>query len=425
MVRLTLATARGLFVFLVGFLVDTATAQQPGPGDWVVSDTGQTHNGALFFDPAMPAPAPLTTLTVGGAGYINWISMHPNNADLLVNYSYFGLFGVLGVPGGAFTSIVSIPDSPNGQVMDQDGTILVSTSGGDKLWRVDLALKTATVVATLPSTLNNVTLDGDTGEILVAIFDNMKPSLGRVLRLSRSGVILGTLTAGLGQTSSVDFDPISGDFFVTSFDSPEVRRINPRGVATTVALYKGANAVKVDRETGTLLVCGFNRTTRMDVQGKILQGEDHSHKIAGGSFNWTAVEIYGSRKLSGFGSARPGTRYTMNLRFPASPNRGYLVLAGLSGLRPGFKLHDNTGRVVSLNFDGLTQLLLYTGSVPGMLDNFRGVLDARGLPVGGQPVVTLPAVTPKGLRIYLAAAALNPLLASGLDISNPWAFTVQ
>ena len=365
MVRLALALTLGLFAFLVG----AGLAQQPDPGDWVVSDTGQTHNGALFFDPAMSSPAPLTTLAVGGAGYVNWISMHPNNTDLLVNYSYFGLFGVLGVPGGAFTSIVSIPDSPNGQVMDQDGTILVTTSGGDKLWRVDLALKTATLVATMPSTLNNVTLDGDTGEILVAIFDMMKPSQGRVLRLSRSGVILGTLAAGLGQTSCVDFDPISGDYFVTSFDSPEVRRINPHGVATTVALFSGANAVKVDRENGTLLVCGFNRTTRMDVQGKILHGEDHRHKIAGGSFNWTAVEIYGSRKLSGSGPARPGTRYTLNLRFPASPNRGYLVLASLSGLRPGFKLRDNTGRVVSLNFDELSVLLLYTGSVPGMLDN--------------------------------------------------------
>ena len=405
--------------------IASSVAQQPMPGDWVVGDLGQTHNGALFFDPSASPPAPLTTLTIGGQGYINWIRMHPNNTDLLVNYAGIGQFGSLTVPGGVFTSIMAIQDSPNGQALDQDGTILVSTSGGNQLWRIDPLLAVATLLASLPATVNNVCIDLDTGEIQVAIFDMGPVSNGKVLRLSRSGTVLGTRASGLGMTSSVDFDPVSGDFFVTTFTTPEVRKIHRTGTVTRVALFPGANAVKVDQETGNLMVCGMNRTARMNGLGQVLHGENHAHICTGGQFNWSSVEIYGSSKLTGFGPAKPGTRYNLNLNFPASGNRGYAILASLTGMRPGIRLNDNSGRVISLMPDNFFFMVLTLQGLPGIFKYFTGMLNARGYPAGPAPVVDIPGYIPGGLRVYFAAVALNPLMSAGLDVSNPWAFTVQ
>jgi len=414
-------------VAAAGALGDVGEAQTtpPQPGDWLVSDIGQTHNGVLYFDPYQASPAPLTTLALGGlVSYYNWVTMHPANQHLLCAVSFTAQFGMVRVPGGAFTTLVAMPDSPNGIALDQDGSALVSTSGGDELWRIDLTSLKTTILARLPSVLNNVTVDRDTGEIVVAIFDMNTPGLGRILRLSPGGQVLGTLASGLGQASSVDWDPVSGDFFVTSFDAPQVRRVDRKGVVTTVTAFRGANAVKVDEENGTLIVCGFNRTARIDAGGKVLWGQDHSHTLTGGSFNWSGVEIYGSAKLSGAGPATPGTSYQLHVRFPRSGGRSYAILASLSGFRPGVVLPDATRRVFSLVPDPLFFILLQQGNIPGLFNNFRGVLDSSGRPVGAVPGVVLPVGLPSGAHVYFAALALNPTMSSGLDISNPWAFIV-
>ncbi|MBN2490240.1 MAG: hypothetical protein JXQ29_05270, partial [Planctomycetes bacterium] len=268
-----------LALFLLVFGAAAARAQ-PRPGDWVVADTGQTSNAVLYFDPLEASPAPLTTLVPGHPPvYMNWLRMHPDNRSLLAAESFSGRLGVIQVPGGVFTSIVAVPDSPNGLALDQDGTLIVSTSGGDRLLRVDLAASTSTVIATLPSVLNHVAIDRDTGEILAAIFDMNSLAGGRVIRLSRAGQVLGTLASGFGMTTAVGWDPVTGDFFVTSYDAPEVQRVTRTGVATTVIRFGGANAVKVDEETGTLVVGGFDRTARMTAGGQILRGEDHKHPL--------------------------------------------------------------------------------------------------------------------------------------------------
>ena len=197
------------------------------PGDWLVSDIGQVHNGILYFDPNQVAPAALTTLVFGGtAGCCNWVCMHRDNHHLMVLVSGAAQFAKVSVPTGVLTPIVAIPDSPNGIALDQDGTALVSTSAGDRLYRVDLTQKSTTVLAATPSVLNNVAVDRDTGEIVVAIFDLLSVPQGKVLRLAPDGTVLGTLAAGLGATSSVAWDPVTGDFFVTTFDTPEIRRID-------------------------------------------------------------------------------------------------------------------------------------------------------------------------------------------------------
>jgi hypothetical protein len=418
------ALAVGVGVGGPGGTVDAQTLP-PQPGDWLVGDLGQTHNGVLYFDPYQASPAPISTLAVGGlVSYYNWVTMHPANQHLLCAVSFTSQFGIVRVPSGAFTTLVTMPDSPNGIALDQRGDALVSTSGGDALWRIDLTSLSSAVVARLPSVLNNVTVDRDTGELVVAIFDMSTPANGRVMRLSPTGQVLGTLASGLGQTSSVDWDPISGDFFVTTFDAPEVRRIDRKGVVTTVTYFRGANAVKVDEENGTLIVCGFNRTARYDASGKVLWGQDHSHSLTGGSFNWSAVEIYGSAKLSGAGPATPGSSYQLHVRFPRSGGRSYMILASVSGFRPGIALPDATRRVLSLAPDPLFYTLLLQGSLPGLFNDFRGVLDSTGRPVGRIPTVDLPVGLPKGSQIYFAALALNPTMSSGIDISNPWTFII-
>ncbi|MBN2490611.1 MAG: hypothetical protein JXQ29_07170, partial [Planctomycetes bacterium] len=110
----------------------------------------------------------------------------------------------------------------------------------------------------------------------------------------------------------------------------------------------------------------------------------------------------------------------------ASPGRDYAVLASLRGFRPGLQLPDNTRRVISLAPDALFYLLVSSGNVPGVLENFRGLLDHTGAPPAATPpTVRLPAGLPRGTRVCFAAVAFNPLMATGLDVSNPWALIVE
>lgn len=411
-------------VIVVAAVSSTAvegTAQPVLPGDWIAGDLSFAFGGIVGLDPNSPAPAiPNPFFTGRPRGYMNWISMHPNNDFILTSYSLEGTFGVV-TKGGLFATLVLIKDSPNGHALDEDGLVFASTSGQDEILDIDVNARTKATFnqSRLTPTVNSVTIDRDTGDLLVGSYQG-----GVVVALDRvTGRVKNTLATGLGLLTSIDYDPVTGGTYVTTLTPPELRRIERTGVVTTIGTFGGANGCKVDEETGNLVVCALSRVAEVRPDGTVNPSRDHTQPPTPVSYNFTSVEIYGSRKLSGFGSGKPGTTYSLLLSFPRSPNQPYVVTCGLSGFRPGVPLPD--GRRVNLRFDVLANLVLASGGIPGLFRDFVGMLDGTGKPVGNAPTIAIPANAPPGLRLYLAAVAVNPGFPGRLDVANSWAMSIQ
>jgi hypothetical protein len=214
----------------------------------------------------------------------------------------------------------------------------------------------------------------------------------------------------------VDHCQRDGSFYCTRFNGPEVLEVTPSGVVISVsggAIY-GANAVKVEDETGNLVVAGLAAPGALPAKlgyvtrtGAVLT----SHVISSpADLNPTGIEIKESRKVSGFGLARAGSTYFVNFAFPASPGSSY-VAAMSTGLRPGFPLGD--GRVINLAVDLL--FVLSVGGIPGITTGFTGVLDGTGRATG---TITLPPGFPPGIRFYVSALVVNPAAPLGIDSGN-------
>jgi len=381
------------------------------PGSWIIGDLSASVGGILRVDPASGA---LTTVVAGRpATFFNWVILGGDNRSLLGNAST-PLFHLLNVTlSGALTTVGAIgaAPSPNGADLDQDGSIVASTSAANGLHRVVPGVSVP--IVTTPATLNNVCIDQDTGDYVLGIF-----SAGQLLRVNRLTSAISTIAVGLGSVSGVDFEPQTGTFVVSTFTGPVVRRVTPAGVISPVsATPAGANAVKVDDETGNLLVGGGITLTNMTPAGVVLT----SHALVGpAGLSISATEIAGSRKVSGSGPALPGSAYSYNFSFPASPGAGY-VAAASTGLRPGIPLGDGTGRVI--NLDVTSPLLpLSIGGIPGLTTGFSGVLSTTG---GATGTLLIPLGFPPGIRVFVSAVALNGSMPTGLDTANTWAFTTN
>jgi len=404
---------------ILGLMTALVAAQgdaPPVPGDWIIGDINAAAGagGAYAISPTTGA---VNTVAVGRpAGFFNWVIMANNNTDLAAAYSTAGRFALV-TPAGVITSGAVYPSSQNGLDVDQDGTYLASTSGGSGLYRISADGMTASLITTTPATLNSVCIDADTGDSILAVFAVLPG--GMLLRRTSAGAVT-TIAAGIGRLSSVDHCQQDGNFYVTRFDPGEVLQVTPGGVVATVhtalpgtGLF-GANGLKLDDETGNIVVAGLanpaalpGRVGLLSRTGTIIT----AYTIAApAGFNPTSAEIYGSRKVSGLGTFSPGSAYNVNFSFPASPGASYIAAMSQS-LRPGITLPD--GRTINLAIDLL--LLLSVGGIPGITTGFSGTLDANGKAVG---TIALPPGFPPGIRVFISAVAVNGSMPSGLDTAN-------
>jgi len=394
-------------------LLASWSGAQPRPGDWILSDAGTTIGGLLSMNPATGA---LATLAPGRpAGYFNWVAMDRRNRDVAALYSGGPFHLVTVSPAGELTTVAAVGGyvSPNGLDLDQDGSWIATTSGGNGLYRIDPLTGVARLLTTLPGTVNNVAIDQDTGDYIVAIYGSLPG--GELLRVRRGTLAVSTIASGLGRLSSVDHEPATGQFLVTAYDEPLVRRVHPAGSVTPVSLSfpGGANVVKVDDETGDLLVGGRNTQAVLSPAGAI-----RTTRVLPPDVSITGVEVYGSRKVSGRGSAAGDSLYHLSLSFPSSPFAPYLVVMS-TALRPGIPLGDGTGRVIRI--DPTSPIFrLSLGGIPGITEGFVGNLDQDGR---ADPRVWIPPGTPAGLRLFFTAVVVNPAFPAGVETANTWAFT--
>jgi len=105
-------------------------------------------------------------------------------------------------------------------------------------------------------------------------------------------------------------------------------------------------------------------------------------------------------------------RWTIRLSCPRHPNLSYVLVASLSGLRPGVPIGD--GRRINLNPDTITYVTLH-GLMPAIWSMGPGRLDARGEARGFLDVSSLwrPA-NGWGIPVWIAMAVVDPNAPTGL-----------
>jgi len=359
---------------LVLALAGAASGQ--GARDWILSEFTTTGDfGGLAY--VVPSTGMTSPIAVGRpAGSFNAVTMHPDNRSFLVAYVNTGSVGQLAhvTTQGVVTSMAAIPNSLNALAAGDggfNGSCLVTTSAG-LVCSVNVTTGATTTLRSVPSLVNGLTFDQDSGDVILAIFGNL-PTGGSLLRMNRAGTLT-TFATGLGRLTGVDYDPTSGSCVVTRFDAPGVLRVQGNGIVATVSSFSTVpNAVKVVAETGEMLVGGGfaapgpNEIGLLSPSGAVIRSHTVPKSCSG-------VTTYGALDLTGIGRPLGGNPYVLRLSYPGAAGATY-VMALSTGMRPGIRLPN--GEIV--NLDPTSPLFALTlGGRPGLAEGFVGVLDGNG-----------------------------------------------
>jgi hypothetical protein len=395
-----------------GVRVCTMTA---GAGEWVFSSEADGGRKILRYNPqtgvrtdlaTLPSPMTFDSVTMGDDNRELWC------CALASSPAPFPPSPILSVvPGGPVTTIATLPSGGHALDLDQDGTWLCAVSAGGAaapriLARFDPTAGSITTLATFPEEVRAVCFDADTGDYMVASENN----LFRIQRNGGGAPLLASITGLTG----IDFEPRTGTFVVSRTVEPKVQRVTSGGMVTPVSNPGPLAAIKVDDETGNLLVVEGPApwVHHLGPAGNYLLSRFLSPPL-----NFTGVEVYGSRKVTGSGRLGGDAVYTVRLSFPKSPCANYVVALSTS-LRPGLPLGD--GRVINLGPDALFSSTL--GGLPGITTGFTGTLDWLGR---GVATIELPAGFPRGVRVFCTAVAVNASMGAGLDMANSIGVTTE
>jgi len=400
-------------LFAVLWLVGSVPlVAQPKPGDFLVGDLG----GSGLFSVDATTGSASTVFGSPPGGFVNWVVMDYDNRQMMVvtgNQTNGMLLRV--TPQGAVTSLatVSLGTSPNGIDLDQDGTYLVTGTNSSNLGvflRVTSGGMVNSVLSSTPSRVNNVIIDQDNGDYMLALW-----STGQLWRVNRHTHSVTTLATGMGSVSAVDHEPRTGNLVVTSFSPRLCFVIGPSGGILRSFNISHDHAIKVDDETGNYWMAGFSGVGVYSPTGTVIRS--YGSPLG----RWTSVEVYGSRKVVGSGSALAGTTYSLQFSFPlAGPGAPYIGALSLVGHRPGIPI--GAGRVVNLAPDDLTLLMLRLGDIPGLTSGFQGRLGINATAVAR---INIPPGFPAGIRLFATAVAVSPNAPNGVEGGNTWAFTTQ
>jgi hypothetical protein len=309
-------------------------------------------------------------------------------------------------------------DSPNGIELDQDGSYICTTAQGNGLYRIDPINGGSTSLMSVPGInfgLTASSIDHDTGNYVFGF------STGGLFSMDRATNVMTSIGGAGSSIGAIDHEPRTGDYVVISpgtlFSSSYVRRITRAGVTSTLLVGSVGqyNAVKVDDQTGNLLVAGSDNARLLDRNGVVIR----TVSPLGGTYA-SGAEIYGSRKVTGLGPATPASTYAIYFAFPQSPGASY-VAALSTGLRPGIPMPAPDNRVLNLDFTS-PLFGLSIGGLPGVTTGFVGTLDPTGRAQGS---ILIPSPFAAGIRIFCSAVAVNPAFPSSLDLGNTWAFTTN
>jgi len=302
------------------------------------------------------------------------------------------------------------------------------------LWKVDPTGATSTILTGLPGAGGGTTIDIDTGELIIQSTSgkNVDPTL----LVSRDGSSVTTLGIGANARFGIAQHIPSGDIFIGSCCGDFVQSENlyflPAGShLATVWLASpsppvGVYSLKADRSsaaTQQLLLGAFRPSLPSRGYGGLYTIDLATRAVSRLTTIRSSlyeVELLYRRNL--FGIRTGAGTWDIGLAVPEDAGRGYWMIMGASGVRPGLVLPD--GRKVNLVMDGLAFLGLTVG-YGAYLKGTLGVLDAKGRATAQLDLTPfLPALN--GLRLHFMAVTIDPLAPLGLKtITDPFVFKVE
>jgi hypothetical protein len=366
---------------------------QPKMGDILIADN--TSKQIVYIDRSSNL---VQTLASGLPKTPISMTMARNNADLIVLGGTY-VFNV--TPSGQLTTVVdtgAANGANNGCGLLQDGTYAISASIYGKAGYVKVVDPVAKSVSTLYqaslSHFRSLDVNEDNGNVLVCRWDVS----GDLFEFDMVHRTLRTIKSGFYGLNGVDVEPASGNYVCSlHYSTGGIQVISPTGSVVSTIRTPWGNGVKVDDATGHYLYVNgtgssaINTVTEYDRKGTAIStyGPFTGYDIK-------FVDVYGSRQVTGSGSATPRSAYTVDFCFPGGAGTTYVGALALSQ-RPGFMIGGST---LNLAPDALFWL-----SVQGFfVSRFQGILDTSGRASG---TIHLPSFMPQGMTIYCSAIATN------------------
>lgn len=388
---------------LAASLLAGALSAQPQTGDYIVAT--HTNTGRILRVATGGSTQTLASMPVGTN--VQAVAMDAFNQSVVaVTESSTLDHFVLMTQTGSTSTIVQFPGNrvTSGIEIDQDGNFVVSRF--DTIFKVNVPQRTLTTVASgLPTVVNAITMDNDTGDYIVGT------TAGRLLRVDQITGQVSTIGTGLGSITGLDHDPRTGNFAVMVVGVLKI--VNRSGSVVSSVQTSTGQAVKIDDEFGHYHCAGFQA---IEVFDRNLSRIDSIAFPT--TLNLGSIEIYGSRKVSGIGSGQRGSIYTMRLKFLRTTSGSFGCGLSLAGLRPGLRL---AGRVINIAPDPLF-FLSASNQLDGFFtQNFVGLLTAGRAAAS----FTIPPYLPVGSTVYAAANAVNTSLPGNLDFGNTIAVSVR
>lgn len=213
----------------------TATAVPPSPSP----------------QPPSPAPAPLplthVTFLANGFGNPDDATADPRNGTIYFGDFANGAINRLAPTGGQPEAVAGGFQEPEGIAVMPDGHLIVVEQKTNRLWTVDPARGTKSLLRQLVNItsqdgVDGIALDPDTGAILVPDSPN-----GRLLTLSPDGSTLRTIATGFVRPTGVAVLP-SGDLLVADEFGNALDRVTRAGRVTQVSTMFQPDDVVVDRQ---------------------------------------------------------------------------------------------------------------------------------------------------------------------------------
>jgi len=388
---LTVVVSMGLLIFA------EAPAAQVKEGDLVL--TASSGTTGLFYT---TWPGPLKAISSGVT--LNAVKMVFGNLYVYAIGTNTGNVYRFYQTGAVATVSTNTPSGGAGIGLDQDGSAMVVNYSNYKFYRV--IGNPASEWMTLSSSYgrpNAICRDGNTGDWIVGTVSGI--GTGRLVRINRQTKSVYTLSSTIGAVYGVDWIPQTGEFVVACMRGTRqyVSWVTSSGSLRYSFLLSYVNCVTVNQKTGQV----FAATSQGRVNEYTYGGKYIRYRSYGTSYLFTGIDVWGDQNVSVSASTSRKT-VQVYLKFARSPGMPYVVALSFAP-RPGLPLTTNTW--LNLNPDALFFLTL-GGKLPYFTHRFAGKLSSSGY---SGAYFVMPY---SGARVYVSAAAINPAFPAGIDIGN-------
>jgi len=401
-------------VLVVIVFAALAAPAQPSNGDYIiVHATNPAGRTLLSVDRTGTAA---TLVTAPANHYVVEPRMDVGNRDLVATFNQQSLSAgalVRITPAGQVTTLAAAASMvlPRAIEVDADGSYLLL--GSIDVLQQSAGGKVATL-ANIPRPFGGfgMTIDPMTGYYWMAGFG------GKLAYLDpRTRVVTTMMSAGFRYITGMDHDEAT-DTFVFSTETLQTIMIVDRQFQVLTSFgTSGQNwSLRLSPDTGNIHVLDGNSTvTERTRTGAVVRTTNLPVRA-----DFFSLEVYGSRPVSGVGSAARGTTYQLRIGFPGASRLPYAAALSLGGIQPGIGLPD--GRRIALAPDPLFWLTAALGDIPGLTQGLRGTLSATGQATA---TIAVPNGLPAGLRIFASAVAIDASAPVGLRTGNTWAFEIR